>query len=412
MMRHFASDLTICVVAALPFLLLAMPSDAQTPSREDARKILGPDGGTILVYEIHRRNKDDKLGDAEAKRLAGMLKQQINPKDLFDLSVRPSGTNRIEIVLPTKGKRAKTKDLTAEDVLRIKHLVSQVGNLEFRILANRVDDKTAMEDATKLINRGTAEVGKALEKAQLEGTPPPGPRAAGLESEPKAYDLVLAKGAKCRVTYTWVELGPQEVRQLNLDDAAKDDPKRKEIWNEAADSRGKAALLSDPGADQAKLLHGALFYSRECKDRNLPDEERRKKPIEYFVLARNPEIIDGKAAPMIDASYLIEAHSTLGLDKRPVVHFSFNNAGGELFGALTRKNVSDDTTRRHLAVILDGMVMTAPTINSEIRTQGQISANFTQKEVDGIVNSLRAGRLPVTLQPRPIAEITIEPAKK
>ena len=83
----------------------------------------------------------------------------------------------------------------------------------------------------------------------------------------------------------------------------------------------------------------------------------------------------------------------------PTVHFQFNNAGGELFGNITRKNVSETTggpdntkPRRHLAIILDGLVMSAPTINSEIRSQGQISGNFTQKEVDQLVNILR-GRL-------------------
>ena len=63
--------------------------------------------------------------------------------------------------------------------------------------------------------------------------------------------------------------------------------------------------------------------------------------------------------------------------------------------------------RRHLAIILDGLVMSAPTINSEIRGQGQISGNFTQKEVDSLVNILRAGRLPATLKPQPVSESTI-----
>src|SRR5207302_10506391 len=108
------------------------------------------------------------------------------------------------------------------------------------------------------------------------------------------------------------------------------------------------------------------------------------------------------------------AASRQGDDLKPTVSFSFNPAGGNLFGELTRKNVSDDSAgpdntklRRHLAIVLDGMVMSAPTINSEIRTQGQISGNFTQKEVDSLVNILRAGRLPATLKPQPVSESTI-----
>src|SRR5262249_36517313 len=105
--------------------------------------------------------------------------------------------------------------------------------------------------------------------------------------------------------------------------------------------------------------------------------------------------------------------STQGPDLRPVVSFTFNSRGGDLFGKITRKNVSEDSgpentkLRRHLAIILDGMVMSAPTINSEIRTHGQISGNFTQKEVDQLVNILRAGQLPATLKPQPVSESTI-----
>src|SRR5207248_2353644 len=39
------------------------------------------------------------------------------------------------------------KALTGDDVARIKDLIQQVGNLEFRILANRNDDKEAIDEA-------------------------------------------------------------------------------------------------------------------------------------------------------------------------------------------------------------------------------------------------------------------------
>src|SRR5262249_6333181 len=94
------------------------------------------------------------------------------------------------------------------------------------------------------------------------------------------------------------------------------------------------------------------------------------------------------------------------------VGFTFNTAGANLFGDITRKNVPDpgteDTaTHRHLAIILDGLIKSAPTINSEIRNSGQITGNFTQKEVDNLVNVLRAGRLPATLKQQPVSESTM-----
>src|SRR5205814_2617199 len=80
---------------------------------------------------------------------------------------------------------------------------------------------------------------------------------------------------------------------------------------------------------------------------------------------------------------------------------------------LTRKNDpsggGEEATqiKRYLAIILDGLVMSAPTINSEISTHGQISGDFSQKEVDSLVNILRAGALPATLKPQPVSESTM-----
>jgi SecD/SecF fusion protein len=307
------------------------------------------------------------------------------------------------------------KDLSVEEVQRIKDLVSKVGSLEFRILANSTDDAKGIEDNVKQINTGPKD---ELDKAQQQGQPPPVFREMiDGELKPKRYEIVTARNVRSKITYSWVELGPQERRALNLDNAARADSARNTAWHFASTNRNKATTLPEvAGSSERTLLQGALFYSRECKDRNLPEEERRAKQFEYFVLTRDPEFESTESevrTPKIDGSYLVSAYGSPGADLRPAVHFTFNARGGELFGNITRKNVSEGTgpegtqKRRHLAIILDGLVMSAPTINSEIRTQGQISGNFTQKEVDALVNILRAGKLPATLKPQPVSESSI-----
>src|SRR5207248_8704246 len=95
---------------------------------------------------------------------------------------------------------------------------------------------------------------------------------------------------------------------------------------------------------------------------------------------------------------------------RPAVSFTFNVAGGALFRDLTRKNVpsgaGDESSqvKRHLAIILDGLIVSAPTINSEIGQHGQISGSVTAREVDALVNILRSGALPATLKTQPVSE--------
>jgi SecD/SecF fusion protein len=310
---------------------------------------------------------------------------------------------------------SSTRDLTVEEVQRIKELVARVGSLEFKILANQTDDAQAIKEGeAQLNNPGNKD---ALDRAAVRGEPPVGPLVPGNKAKLKEYTIELPHNNKSIVTYGWVELGPQERYAMGLDNAARNDveSRRKKIWDYVHQRLGQAIQVPDPTSpDNRYLLQGALFYSRECKDRNMTEEQRRKKQFEYFVLARNPEIdpATGKETPKIDGS-LLQGASVNIAEGRPAVSFVFNAKGGELFGTLTGKNVpsgegSEESQRkRHLAIVLDGLVMSAPTINSRISTHGQITGSFTRKEVDSLVNILRSGALPATLKPQPVSETTI-----
>lgn len=382
------------------------------PFKEDMERIT-PDSFEQLVMFIQARgNIIGASGLAVIEPIVG--KQFLdNSKDavpyaevakFIEDNYGPSLTEIQKSINEITEKTGRSRDLSIEEVQRIKDLVAKVGSLEFRILANSKDDKIGEDEAKKTIDEA-----RDLEERAKKGQPPPPP--------PGVFEINLPRGYKSRVTYSWVELGPQERKQLNLDNAARNDTTRSGTWIEATKEMNKAIQLRYQ--DGKPMLQGALFLTRKCEDRNLPDEERRQKEYEYFVLTRDPEFVDAtdtKRTPKIDGSYLVSAISSPGQDLRPAVHFTFNAAGGDLFGEITRKNVpsgtesgEDTQVRRHLAIILDALVMSAPTINSEIRTNGQISGSFTQKEVDSLVNILRAGRLPATLKPQPVSENTMGP---
>jgi preprotein translocase subunit SecD len=53
---------------------------------------------------------------------------------------------------------------------------------------------------------------------------------------------------------------------------------------------------------------------------------------------------------------------------------------------------------RRLAIILDGRVESAPTIQSQISENGRITGRYTTQEADELAKVLRAGALPATLK--------------
>jgi len=91
-----------------------------------------------------------------------------------------------------------------------------------------------------------------------------------------------------------------------------------------------------------------------------------------------------------------------GVDSRlrPAVEFSFNAAGAQRFGALTGSHLPDpqDDFYYLLGIILDGKVQSAPSIRSAIFGSGVIEGDFTQREVEDLVDVLNAGPLPVAIK--------------
>ncbi len=368
-------------------------------------------GGTILVYEI-APTEEDREGPNLAKFTAESLQRRLDPENRNAAVVTPVGENRVEI------KLAKTTANHADDVARAKSMIAKIGRLEFRILANATDDAEAIEHAKKMLN--DAGLAKDLQDAQERGAPPPALWRAD-KFEPQVFTIKVGPHTSL-VTYGWVELGPHERRAYNLDNDAEKDPARNAAWLKAKENRGRATTLNfaDAGPERP-MLHGALFYSRECKARHLTEDERRKKAVEYFVLARDPELdakkpekegVGARRTRPVDGSFLLNALVSEEAG-RPAVSFALNQEGTELFRTLTRKNVptgdgpDEMKVKRHLAIIFDGQVLSAPTINSEVGGQGQITGSFTKEEVQSMVDILRGGALPAGLKSQPVSESTV-----
>lgn len=78
---------------------------------------------------------------------------------------------------------------------------------------------------------------------------------------------------------------------------------------------------------------------------------------------------------------------------KPLVQLTFNDEGAKLFAQITKANIG-----KQVAIFLDGVPISAPTVNEEI-TGGKavISGNFTTDEAKTLVGRLNAGALPVPL---------------
>ena len=154
---------------------------------------------------------------------------------------------------------------------------------------------------------------------------------------------------------------------------------RVENYSEIASSKGYAARL-------------AAFQA--------PD------PRYQFMLEKNgdgtysPNFVSRKTELTGDA--LVSASVERDMAGSLAISFSLNSAGARTFSTLTRNYIAhgpkNPTDRgRQLAIILDGILVSAPVLQSEIGAHGQITGHFTAAEAQQLANDLNSGALPAPL---------------
>ncbi len=109
-----------------------------------------------------------------------------------------------------------------------------------------------------------------------------------------------------------------------------------------------------------------------------------------------------KGEPAITGRSLANVSPTVDNTGMPAVGFQFDARGSRIFARVTENNVG-----RLLAIILDGVLKSAPRIRTRIAGQGIIEGDFTRQEVSDMVNVLQAGSLPMDI--RLLQESTVGP---
>ena len=141
----------------------------------------------------------------------------------------------------------------------------------------------------------------------------------------------------------------------------------------------------------------SLIYSPEAK-RIIPSDCRllwSAKPADgiqakniYELHALKVTTSNGRAP--LEGDVIVDAKDEFDNFGRPCVSMQMNSEGARLWAQLTKANVG-----KAVAIVLDGVVYSAPRVNSEIDGgNSQISGNFTIEDTKDLANTLKSGRMP------------------
>ena len=83
-----------------------------------------------------------------------------------------------------------------------------------------------------------------------------------------------------------------------------------------------------------------------------------------------------------------------------LIQFELNEEGGAVFGPFTAKSIGQP-----MAIVLDGVVLSAPIIQAELTSGGVITGDFSEEEARTLALQLRSGALPIPLSVESTAQV-------
>ncbi|XZE22174.1 protein translocase subunit SecD [Pirellulaceae bacterium SH449] len=315
-----------------------------------ASKLLyGPDivGGINLIYEVDR-SSEDLLAPRKvvARDFVVPLGNRLNPSGTLEIKIRPNGDDRVEITLPA---------VDDSEVAEIERLITQAGILEFRIVANRSDHKDIVDRAVAQANSDDANV---------------------------------------RVR-----------RRVTITDKSTGDEREAGLWRRVGAVNNAGIIVYDGYAYGDIVRDGRTGRIIE------PPPTRKDGELDAWLKSQNVEVLEvllateraGRPFAVVTGVDLQRAQKGFGKNGGYQVNFTMNTGGSNKMFALTGANQPTGEFSRRMAILLDEVILSAPNLNGRISSNGLIEGNFTEREVQRLVDILNGGALPGVLSRQPVA---------
>lgn len=353
MMELSRWKVTLVTLATLLGLWLTLPNLLPASVREQLKMVLpantlnlGLDlqGGSYLLLEVDTK----ALTNERVKNLLEDVRSDLRKADIpFTGLTQVGHTVHVTIQDPARGPEAQTilkalsQPLANTPGVTTVEVSDPVGGkfiLNYTEEASAAESARAVDQAMEIVRRRVDSLGTKEPSITRQGATRIVVQAPG-ESDPEQLKRVIGQTAK--LTFQMVD---------------------------------ENTSLSDAMAGRIPTDAELIPY---------PEAERFGQPPYLLV----------KKRVLVSGDNLTAANVGTDQFQKPAIDFRFDSNGAKKFGSATANNLG-----KRFAIILDGKVVSAPTIQSAITAgSGQITGNFTVREASELVNVLNGGALPAPL---------------
>lgn len=326
-------------------------------------------GGMHLVLKVDL----DKAVENSLDLSAADLKEGLAEKNITAVRLDTGDPHQVTFTLPNTGAVDTVKQIIKEDfpnlAVDVQAEAGTFPRISLKLTPEEIDfiRKNAVSQSLEIIRNRIDQFGVAEPVIIRQGENEIVVQLPGIKDPDRAMGLI---GQTAQLEFKLVA----DDTGINLNQLINEVIKSGQ-WKEG-ESRKKLNL-----ALQSRLPAGTEIYFQKVIDK------QTRKEIKTPILLNSPVLMTGEMVK--NAQVRIG-----GTFNEPYVSLDLTGRGGKLFGNITEKNVG-----KRLAIVLDGIVRSAPVIREKILGgSAQISGNFTHEEATDLAIVLRVGALPAPVE--------------
>jgi len=379
----------------LLLVLILVGLAAATIVAKKTRLGLDLKGGVELIYQA-KPTAQSKVDSESLNRAIDIMRKRVDQIGVAEPEIQRSGENEIVVALPDVSNKA-----------RAENEVGRTAQLQFYDWEPNVIGPTGEPAPTETSVTGGREAGSsAYGLTEYEAVL----RAAKRPPELRKNDTTWTPGCtpeqlKECLYGSWYLIDTKGEKMLCAGNAVTCQPAETE-----------AALYADgykpPAGSQPKAVRvnpGTVLVQARATESN-KGKIINRSPNSWYVLKDNP-VLSGENI----------THPQQGFDEgaggngQPNVNFGFDSHGKTVFERVTKEiahrgqeaqlpGVSKEAAEQHFAVVLDGQLITTPSIDYTQYPEGidssngsEISGGFTITTADELAEELQSGALPIRL---------------
>ncbi|PVC90436.1 protein translocase subunit SecD [Streptomyces sp. CS131] len=339
-------------------------------------------GGTSITLEAQNQpGKPNAINPTNMDTAVGIIERRVNGLGVSEAEVQTQGNQNIIVNIP-KGTNSK----------QAQEQVGTTAQLYFRpvltVQASGPEPKPS--DSASPSASGTPKPGESAQgedKAKDEDKPQ-GEEATGSEATPSASATTQGRAVTGALK--------------------KDDPTPGASDKPNASESPEASPSADPAT--AKLQEE--FAKLDCTDpKQRTDAGKNAKATDSIVAC-------GSNVPGSYEKYILGPAEVSGSDVDDakgaidqqtgewIVSMEFTSAGAKKFQTITGRLSQQQPPMNQFAIVLDGEVVSAPSVRQALSKNAQISGSFDQQSAEDLGNILSYGALPLTFKEVSVTTVT------